>query len=129
MKVPSFLSPFVDGDSPKRLFQGLAVGVIGTLVIGFNWGGWQLGSTVEEKVETASLTAMVAALAPICADKFERAANADNGLIVKIEAVKSWERESHLMNAGWATFPGGAKPDTNVAEACANLLNKTLKLK
>ena len=35
MEVPSFLSPFVDGYSPKRLFQGLAVGVIGTLIIGF----------------------------------------------------------------------------------------------
>ena len=48
MKVPSFLSPFVDGDSPKRLFQGLAAGVIGTMVIGFGWGGWNIGSTVEQ---------------------------------------------------------------------------------
>jgi len=29
MEVPAFLSPFVEGDTPKRLFQGLAVGVIG----------------------------------------------------------------------------------------------------
>ena len=89
MKVPSFLSPFVDGDSPKRLFQGLAAGVIGTMVIGFGWGGWNVGSTVEQKVEAAGVSAMVAALAPICADKFERAAKADNDLIVKINAVDS----------------------------------------
>ena len=129
MEVPSFLSPFVDGDSPKRLFQGLAVGVIGTLIIGFGWGGWNLGSTVDEKVETASHTSMVAALAPICADKFERAAKADNDLGVKLATVDSWQRDSHLMKTGWATFPGGAEPDRDVANACAELLNTALKLK
>ena len=129
MEVPSFLSPFVEGDTPKRLFQGLAVGVIGTLIIGFGWGGWNLGDTVEKKLETASRTSMVAALAPICADKFERAAKADNDLVVKLAAVDSWQRDSHLMKTGWATFPGGAEPDRGVAEACATLLNTALKLK
>ena len=129
MEVPSFLSPFVDGDSPKRLFQGLAVGVIGTLIIGFGWGGWNLGGTVEKKLETASRTSMVAALAPICADKFERAAKADNDLVVKLNAVSSWQRDDYLMKTGWATFPGGAEPDRDVANACAELLNTALKLK
>ena len=129
MEVPSFLSPFVEGDTPKRLFQGLAVGVIGTLIIGFGWGGWNLGGTVEKKLETAGRTSMVAALAPICADKFERAAKADNDLVVKLNAVDSWQRDSHLMKTGWATFPGGAEPDRGVAEACATLLNTALKLK
>ena len=129
MEVPSFLSPFVEGDTPKRLFQGLAVGVIGTLIIGFGWGGWNLGGTVEKKLETASRTSMVAALAPICADKFERAAKADNDLVVKLNAVSSWQRDDYLMKAGWATFPGGAEPDRGVASACAELLNTALKLK
>ena len=129
MKIPSFLSPFLDGNSPKRLLQGLAVGVIGTAVIGFGWGGWQLGSTVDERVETASQAAMVAVLAPICADKFERAADADNGLIDELGALNSWKRNSHLKKAGWATFPGGAEPDDKVAGACADLLSKTLNLK
>ena len=127
MQVPSFLSPFLDGNSPTRLFQGLAVGVIGTIVIGFNWGGWHLGSTVEKKVNTASQTAMVTALAPICADKFRQAAKDDNDLIVELKAVSTWQRDSHLKDAGWATFPGGAEPDNKVAEACVNLLSETLK--
>ena len=129
MEVPSFLSSFVDGDSPKRLFQGLAVGIIGTLIIGFGWGGWNLGGTVDQKMETASRTSMVTALAPICADKFERAAKADNDLVVKLAAVSSWQRDDYLMKAGWATFPGGAEPDRGVAGACSTLLNTALKLK
>ena len=129
MKIPSFLSPFLDGDSPKRLVQGLAVGVIGTAVIGFGWAGWQLGSAVDERVETASQAAMVAALAPICADKFERAADANNGLVDELGALSFWERDSHLIKAGWATFPGGAEPNDKVADACVNLLSNTLNLK
>jgi len=129
MKAPSFLSPYVDGDSPTRLFQGLAVGVIGTLIIGFGWGGWNTGGTVHEKVEAATLTAMVAALAPICADNFERAAKADNDLIVKLTTVESWRRDDHLLKAGYATFPGGAKPNNDVADGCATLLTAALKLK
>ena len=129
MKVPSFLSPFVDGDSPKRLFQGLAAGVIGTMVIGFGWGGWNVGSTVEQKVETAGVSAMVAALSPICAAKFEQAAKADNDLIIKLSAVNSWERDNYLMKTGWTTFPGGGEPNYAVAQACSELLNTALKLK
>ena len=129
MQTPAFLSPYVDGNSPTRLFQGLAVGVVGTLVIGFSWGGWLLGSTAAENAEMAAKTAMVQALAPICAAKFEEAVNAENDMVAKFAAVDSWQRDSHLMEAGWATFPGGAKPDNNVAEACAELLNTALKIK
>jgi hypothetical protein len=129
MKVPSFLSPFIDGDSPKRLLQGLVVGVVATLVIGFNWGGWQLGSTTRDMVETASQDATVAALAPICAEKFERAANADGSLVTELGALNSWDRDNHLIKAGWVTFAGDAQPDDNVAVACASLLSKTLSLK
>ncbi len=118
----------MNGESPKRLFQGLIVGAIGTIVIGFGWGGWHLGSTVEKQVASASETATVEALAPICADKFQRAATGNQGLVVELKAVSAWERNSHLMKTGWATFPGGAEPDDKVAEACATLLNASFKL-
>ena len=129
MKTPAFLSPYVEGNSPKRLFQGLAVGVVATVVIGFSWGGWVLGSTAAEKAEMMAQTAMVEALAPICAARFEEAANAENGMVAEFAEVDSWQRDSHLMKAGWATFPGGAKPDNDVAEACAKLLITSLKIK
>lgn len=127
--MPSFLAPFLDGDSPKRLIQGVAVGAIGAMVIGFNWGGWNIGSTVDQKVETAAVSAMVSALAPICAAKFEQAAKADNDLIVRLSAVNSWQRDNHLMKTGWTTFPGGGEPDYDVAKACSQLLHKAFDLK
>lgn len=128
MKAPSFLAPYVDGDSPTRLFQGLVVGAIATMVVGFNWGGWALGSTVEKKVSEATEVTLVAALAPICAERFQNAAEEDENLIVELTAVSSWQRNNHLKAAGWATFPGGAEPDSAVATACAALLTTALKL-
>ncbi len=129
MKTPAFLSPYVEGNSLTRLFQGLAAGVVATLIIGFSWGGWVLGSTAAERAEMAAQTAMVQALAPICAARFEKAANAENGMVAEFAEVDSWQRDSHLMKAGWATFPGAVKPDNDVAEACAKLLITSLKIK
>ena len=129
MKTPAFLSPYVEGNSLTRLFQGLAAGVVATLIIGFSWGGWVLGSTAAERAERAAQTAMVQALAPICAARFEEAANAENGMVAEFAEVDSWQRDSHLMKAGWATFPGGVKPDNDVAVACAKLLITSLKIK
>ncbi|MDH3687925.1 MAG: hypothetical protein OEU36_00385 [Gammaproteobacteria bacterium] len=129
MNVPSFLSPFLDGDSPKRLFQGLVVGAIGTMIIGFNWGGWHRGATVDQMVATASQTTLVKALAPICADKFLQAAQTDNTLKVSLDETKSWDRDNYLQKTGWATFPGGSDPDIKVAAACAEMLKVSLELK
>jgi hypothetical protein len=120
MNIPEWVKPGL---------YGVAAGAAALAIVGFAWGGWVTGGTAKEMVETAGQTATVAALAPICAYKFERAATVDSGLVAKINAVNAWERDSHLMKAGWATFPGGAKPDAKVAEACANLLGKALKLK
>jgi hypothetical protein len=35
------------GDSLKRLLQGAAAGALIMVIVGFTWGGWTLGSTVN----------------------------------------------------------------------------------
>ena len=66
MQVPSILQ----GKSLKRLLQGAVAGAIATIFVGFNWGGWSLGSTADKMAKEQSELAVVAALAPVCADKF-----------------------------------------------------------
>ncbi|HTK88337.1 MAG TPA: hypothetical protein VL329_11410, partial [Nitrospiraceae bacterium] len=63
MQAPSILQ----GPSLKRLLQGAAVGAVATMVVGFNWGGWWLGSTADKMIKEQSNLAVVAALAPVCA--------------------------------------------------------------
>jgi hypothetical protein len=119
MQLPTFLQ----GDSPARLAQGAAAGAILTAVIGFGWGGWMLGSKAEKMAADRTNSAVVAALAPICVDKFNNGGEAAAKLVA-LKKVDSWEQDAFIIKGGWATFPGGAKPNENVAEACASLLNK-----
>ncbi len=118
MELPAMLQ----GDAPTRLIQGALAGVAATIVIGFNWGGWTLGSTAAKNTQEAEQKAIVRVLAPICVDKFERSADAGPNL----EALKkadSWKRDEIIEKAGWTKFPG-SEPDRKVAEACANLLSQ-----
>ena len=73
-------SAWYQGESLKRLLQGAAVGVAATLLIGFGWGGWMLGSTAKTLADSAASSAVVAAIAPICVDQFRRSADAANNL-------------------------------------------------
>ncbi len=65
------------------------MGVIATMIIGFGWGGWHLNGTVEEKVEAAGTKAMVTALAPICAKRFQKASTIDKTMVATLGAVES----------------------------------------
>jgi hypothetical protein len=117
MQLPSILT----GDSLTRLLQGAAAGAIATIVIGFNWGGWTLGSTVAKQVASAEQASVVRVLAPICADKFKHSADVTANLDA-LNKADSWKRDELIEKAGWTKFPG-SEPDRNVAEACAKLLS------
>ena len=117
MQVPSILK----GESLKRMLQGAAVGAIATMVVGFNWGGWTLGSTAKELAQKSANSAVVTALAPICVDKFQLAADSPANL-VELKKVSSWQQATFVEKGGWATLPGSKTPDTAVARACADLL-------
>jgi hypothetical protein len=73
MQVPAML----EGESLKRLLQGAAVGAVATIFVGFYWGGWSLGSTAEKTAKERTELAVIAALAPVCADKFRAQADAE----------------------------------------------------
>ena len=73
MQLPSILQ----GELLKRLLQGAAAGAIATMFVGFYWGGWSLGSTADKMAKERSELAVVAALAPVCVDKFRALPDAE----------------------------------------------------
>ena len=87
MQVPSMLQ----GESLKRLLQGAAAGAVATIFVGFYWGGWSLGSTADKMAKERSELAVVAALAPVCADKFRALpdAAAKQVALSKVELVEA----------------------------------------
>lgn len=108
------------GPSLKPLIQGAVIGAVGAMIIGFNWGGWSLESTVAKRADEASRSAVVAVLAPICVDKFQHSADAVNNL-VELKKVSSYMQGSFVEKGGWAT-PPGSNANSAVAQACAAML-------
>jgi hypothetical protein len=68
------------GESLMRMLQGAAVGAVAAMIVGFNWGGWTLDRTVKELAQKSATSAVVTALAPICGDRFQLAANSPANL-------------------------------------------------
>jgi hypothetical protein len=117
VQLPSILQ----GESLTRLLQGAFAGFLATVVIGFSWGGWTLGSTAKQMAEKNASAAVVAVLAPMCAEKFRQGADATANM-AEFKKVSSWMQDSYIEKGGWATFPGMTSPDRGVAQACATLL-------
>ncbi len=118
MQLPSMLQ----GEQRTRLIQGAVGGALATVILGFGWGGWQLQSSAEKSAALKTNKALVAALAPICVDKFRAAADF-KATTVALNATESWKRDTFVEKGGWATFPGAAEPNRDVAEACATILS------
>ena len=116
MQVPSIFQ----GESLKRLLQGAAVGAVATIVVGFYWGGWSLGSTADKMAREQSKLAVVAALAPVCADKFRAQPDA-TAKTVAISKVYPWKRAGEFPKE-LVTLPGETDPSSALADACYALL-------
>lgn len=117
MEMPASLKP--------ALWSAFA-GAAGLAIVGFSWGGWVTASTAEQAAKQRASAATIAALAPICLDKFRQQANAAQSL-VELKAISSWEQGAFVQKQGWAIMPGSTTSDSSVAKACAELIGN-LKL-
>ena len=118
MQVPSILQ----GESLKRLLQGAAAGAVATIFVGFYWGGWSLGSTAIKLADERANNAVVAALTPICVEKFLQNSDAKANLAILQKISSNWEQGQYLEKGGWVTQPGATSSDYHLARACAEKL-------
>jgi alpha/beta superfamily hydrolase len=87
------------------------------MVIGFSWGGWMTGGTAIKLADERANTAVVAALTPICVEKFLQNSDAKANLAVLQKISSNWEQGQYLEKGGWATQPGATSPDYHLARA------------
>jgi hypothetical protein len=83
----------------------VVLGAVGTLIIGFSWLGWTLGSTAERMAVERANSAVVVALTPSCVARFMQQPNA----VVKLaefQKVESWKQREFIETGGWATSRG-----------------------
>lgn len=112
----------------KPALWGAAGGAVALAIVGFSWGGWITGAKAETMATTRVNDAVVAALAPVCVDKFDRAsdATANRAALVKLD---SWTQGEYVEKGGWAASATDTPADrvAAVAKACAELLVKRSK--
>jgi len=107
--------------SLKPGIWGAVIGATAISVLGFSSFGWTLGSTAERMAQERAQTALVAALAAICVEKFQHQADA-SAKLVEFNKISSWDRRSIIEKGGWATMPGNDNPNSAVVTACAERL-------
>ncbi len=85
--------------------------------------GWMSPGTAQKHAAQQSDNAVVAALAPICAEKFMAQPN----VAVKKAALanaSSWNRRD-VFDKEWVTLPGDYSPDIDLVNACSDLVLKS----
>lgn len=107
------------------VLMGSAIGALALAIVGFTWGGWTTGGRAEASARSRADAAVVAALAPMCVDRFQRAADAPANLVA-LKKVYEWTQGEFVAKGGWASLPGIQSPEqvSAVASACAALLTR-----
>ncbi len=108
----------------KPAVWGAVGGAVIMSIVGFWALGWTLGSTAERIASSRAQTAVIEALTPVCVARFEAQADAAAKLTELKKISMSWDQRSFIEKGGWATPPGSAAPNLEVATACAAKLGK-----
>jgi hypothetical protein len=116
MQFPSALQ----GESRTRLLQGMAIGAIATMVIGFSWGGWVSGGTAKTMISAAQTNGQMSVLVPLCVAQFMAA----DGAVAKIKGTPSYGQDDVVRE--FVKTVAGTQMDYSFARACAAAVSDTL---
>ena len=115
-------STMLDDKSLMRILLGAVIGAAITVFLGFNSFGWMFESTAKQMAKNSASAAVVEALAPICAEKFQAATDASKNKLALMK-LNSSEQASFIERGGWAKFPGNdSSNNAAMAEACAKII-------
>ena len=84
MRIPAILQ----GEARTRFLQGIALGAVAAMTIGFIWGGWVTGSTARTMSATAESSGRMSILVPMCVAQFAAA----DGAVAKFKAANSYSK-------------------------------------
>jgi len=110
--------------SVKPAAWGVIGGAIAAIVVGFVWGGWVTGGTVEEMEAASAEAAVVQAFTPLCVAKAEQQPEK----FVPLKEKSSWgsARGDFVIEAGWVDNVS-EKYRSEVAKACAQTVVEGMK--
>ena len=102
----------------KPSIVGGVVGAAAIAIAGFAWGGWHTTSAAEKLARDRAKQEVIAALVPICIHQAQL--DPDNAQkMSELADSRSYQRNTYVIQTGWATMPGTSEPNKEVARACA----------
>jgi len=107
----------------KPAAWGVVIGAVGTMIVGFSWLGWTLGSTAERMAVERTNSAVVVALTSSCVARFMQQPGA-SAKLVEFQKLDTWKQPEFIEAGGWATSRGDKAPPSGLASACAQELTK-----
>jgi hypothetical protein len=122
------LEVIMDVDIPewvKLASWGAVGGAVVVTLIGFS-AGWVITSgAAKQAADRKAEKAVISALTRICVAQFKSVPQGEQKThIAALEKGRFWEQSDYVESHGWATMPGGTKPNEAVAEACVSELLK-----
>ena len=108
----------------KPALWGVALGAVGTMVLGFSWLGWVSGATADRMARERTETAVVSAMTPGCVARFMAQPKAAQKL-AELRETDSWKQREVVEAGGWATVGDATTANSALASACAEQLLKT----
>jgi hypothetical protein len=108
----------------KPAAWGVIIGIVVTMIVGFSWMGWTLGSTAERMAAERTNAAVVVALTPSCVTKFMQQPGAAAKL-AEFQKIESWKQREFIEAGGFATARGDKSANSGLATACAEELAKS----
>jgi hypothetical protein len=106
----------------KPALWGAAGGaIVWWVVLAFGFG-WTSAGTTEKFASGRAEKAVITALAPICAQKFNAQADVA-AKRVTLNDTRSWVRRE-LFPKEWVTLPGDSSPNSDLIEVCSDLILK-----
>ena len=107
----------------KPAVWGAIGGAVATVIVGFSWMGWVLGSTADRTAAERVDSAIIIALTPSCVAAYMQQPNVTSKL-AEFRKIESWKQRQVVEEGGWATPRGGKSPNSGLANACAEELAK-----
>jgi len=97
--------------------------IVGTMIVGFTWGGWMTAGTAMQKVREAEEQARAKVVAALCVERFKQTADA-SAKLTELKEMNSWRRGEFVETGGWARMPGSDESLDEAADLCAERLAK-----
>lgn len=116
MNVPAILQ----GESRTRLLQGIALGALATVTIGFIWGGWVTGESARIMRASSESTGRMSVLVPLCVTQFTAA----DGAIARFKTTSVYSRDSLVSEI--VKNVASTSMDYSLARACVSAIDVEL---